>query len=83
MVTADHWTFIIHFQSICIVLWVENGFSCLWSDVSPSFLLQQHNSRVEEPSNSRPLSDRKRKFVDSELAQDTEGKITDVKNTNM
>lgn len=38
---------------------------------------------MEEPSNNRPLSDRKRKFVDTELAQDTEGKITDVKNQKM
>lgn len=36
-------------------------------------LLQQHKSRVEEPSHNRPLNDRKRKFVDTELAQDTEG----------
>lgn len=34
---------------------------------------QNHKSHVEEPPHSRPLSDRKRKFVDTELAQDTEG----------
>lgn len=35
------------------------------------FLLQK--SHMQEPS-CRPLTDRKRKFVDTELAQDTEGK---------
>uniref|UniRef100_A0AAQ4NU07 ETS variant transcription factor 5a n=1 Tax=Gasterosteus aculeatus aculeatus TaxID=481459 RepID=A0AAQ4NU07_GASAC len=32
----------------------------------------QQESRAEEPSHHRPPSDRKRKFVDTELAQDTE-----------
>lgn len=41
---------------------------------SASPLCQQHNSHVE-PSNSRFLNDRKRKYVDTELAQDTEGNI--------
>lgn len=34
---------------------------------------KQHKSHVEDPSHSRPMNDRKRKFVDSELALDTEG----------
>ena len=33
----------------------------------------QHKSHSEEPSYARPFNDRKRKFVDSELALDTEG----------
>lgn len=33
---------------------------------------------MEELSHVRPVSDRKRKFVDTELAQDTEGKRQDV-----
>lgn len=56
---------------------------CWWSDVSLSSLFQQHKSHVEEPSNNRLLNDRKRKFVDTELAQDTEGNVTDVKAKNM
>ncbi|KAG7219721.1 hypothetical protein INR49_018884 [Caranx melampygus] len=38
----------------------------------------QHKSHVEEPSHSRPLNDRKRKFVDTELAQDTEELFQDL-----
>ncbi|XP_026151816.1 ETS translocation variant 5a isoform X2 [Mastacembelus armatus] len=37
----------------------------------------QHKSHVEEPSH-RPLNDRKRKFVDTELAQDTEELFQDL-----
>lgn len=36
---------------------------------------KQHKSPVD-PSHSRPVNDRKRKFVDSELALDTEGKAS-------
>lgn len=39
----------------------------------PALSNKQHKSHVEDPSHSRPISDRKRKFVDSELALDTEG----------
>lgn len=46
----------------------------------PLPLLQQHKSRVEEPPHNRPLNDRKRKFVDTELAQDTEGSFADAIN---
>ncbi|XP_072253636.1 LOW QUALITY PROTEIN: ETS translocation variant 5a [Leuresthes tenuis] len=38
----------------------------------------QQKSRVEEASHGRPLSDRKRKFVDTELAQDTEELFQDL-----
>lgn len=44
-------------------------------DICSSSLSQQHKSHVAEPSHSRPLNDRKRKFVDTELAQDTEGNV--------
>lgn len=74
MFTVDHCT--LHFQSIHIVL-------CVWSDIifwqSDSSLSQQHKSHVEETTHNRPLIDRKRKFVDTELAQDTEGNLADVK----
>ncbi|KAI9518805.1 ETS translocation variant 5 [Dissostichus eleginoides] len=38
----------------------------------------QHKSHVEELSHIRPVSDRKRKFVDTELAQDTEDLFQDL-----
>lgn len=43
----------------------------------PSSLLQ-HNSGVKEPTNHRTLNERKRKFVDTELAQDTEGNVANI-----
>ena len=45
---------------------------CLENMLSPS-PSPQHKSHSEEPSYARPFNDRKRKFVDSELALDTEG----------
>lgn len=42
-----------------------------------SLLSQQKSSQVEEPYN-RTIIERKRKFVDTELAQDTEGNRTCV-----
>ncbi|XP_055361146.1 ETS translocation variant 5a isoform X2 [Betta splendens] len=44
----------------------------------PFMVPPSHKSRVEEPSHLRPLSDRKRKFVDTELAQDTEELFQDL-----
>ncbi|XP_060944671.1 ETS translocation variant 5a isoform X1 [Limanda limanda] len=38
----------------------------------------QHKSHVDESSHIRPLLDRKRKFVDTELAQDTEDLFQDL-----
>uniref|UniRef100_A0AAR2L1Y0 ETS domain-containing protein n=1 Tax=Pygocentrus nattereri TaxID=42514 RepID=A0AAR2L1Y0_PYGNA len=43
-------------------------------DQQVPFMVPSNKSRVEEPC-SRAVSDRKRKFVDSELAQDTEGNM--------
>lgn len=39
----------------------------------PALSNKQNKSHVDDPSHSRPVNDRKRKFVDSELALDTEG----------
>lgn len=39
----------------------------------PALPNKQHKSHVEDPSHDRPVNDRKRKFVDAELALDTEG----------
>lgn len=39
----------------------------------PALSNKQHKSHVEDLSQSRPVNDRKRKFVESELALDTEG----------
>lgn len=39
----------------------------------PALSNKQHKSHVEDPSHGRPVNDRKRKFVDAELALDTEG----------
>lgn len=39
----------------------------------PALSNKQHKSHVEGPSHGRPVNDRKRKFVDAELALDTEG----------
>lgn len=44
----------------------------------PFIIPPNHKSRVEEPSHSRPLNERKRKFVDTELAQDTEELFQDL-----
>ncbi|KAF3694484.1 ETS translocation variant 5 [Channa argus] len=44
----------------------------------PFMLPPSHKSHVEEPSHNRPLNDRKRKFVDTELAQDTEELFQDL-----
>ncbi|XP_035533142.1 ETS translocation variant 5a isoform X2 [Morone saxatilis] len=44
----------------------------------PFMVPPSHKSHVEEPSHSRPLNDRKRKFVDTELAQDTEELFQDL-----
>ncbi|XP_068185651.1 ETS translocation variant 5a isoform X3 [Antennarius striatus] len=44
----------------------------------PFMVPPSHKSHVEEPSHNRPLSDRKRKFVDTELAQDTEELFQDL-----
>ncbi|XP_078118691.1 ETS translocation variant 5a isoform X1 [Sander vitreus] len=44
----------------------------------PFMVPPSHKSHVEDPSHSRPLSDRKRKFVDTELAQDTEELFQDL-----
>ncbi|TNN41951.1 ETS translocation variant 1 [Liparis tanakae] len=38
----------------------------------------QHRSHLEDPSHLRPPGDRKRKFVDTELAQDTEDLFQDL-----
>lgn len=74
--TMDHCTFIAYLDTICIVHWEGSGIFCWCSDVFFIFFLsQQHKSHVEESSHNRPLNDRKRKFVDTELAQDTEGNI--------
>lgn len=42
------------------------------------FFSLMQTSATDDSPNSRPLSDRKRKFVDTELAQDTEGESSDV-----
>lgn len=76
---VDHCTSLVHFQSIHIVLCVGSDMFFWQSDNSPCSLSQQHKSHVEEPPHNRPLIDRKRKFVDTELAQDTEGNVADVK----
>lgn len=39
----------------------------------PALSNKQHKSHTEDPSHHRPVNDRKRKFVDVELALDTEG----------
>lgn len=44
----------------------------------PFIIPPNHKSRVEEPSHSRQLNERKRKFVDTELAQDTEELFQDL-----
>lgn len=44
----------------------------------PFMVPPSHKSHVEEASHSRPLNDRKRKFVDTELAQDTEELFQDL-----
>ncbi|XP_037344614.2 ETS translocation variant 5a isoform X1 [Pungitius pungitius] len=44
----------------------------------PFMVPPSHKSHAEEPSHHRPLSDRKRKFVDTELAQDTEDLFQDL-----
>ncbi|XP_056157226.1 ETS translocation variant 5-like isoform X2 [Lampris incognitus] len=47
-------------------------------DQQVPFLVPASKSHVEEPHGIRPLSDRKRKFVDAELAQDTEELFQDL-----
>ncbi|XP_056145068.1 ETS translocation variant 5a isoform X2 [Lampris incognitus] len=47
-------------------------------DQQVPFMVPPNKSHVEEASYSRPLSDRKRKFVDTELAQDTEELFQDL-----
>ncbi|XP_058478332.1 ETS translocation variant 5a isoform X2 [Solea solea] len=44
----------------------------------PFMVPPSHKSQVEEASYNRPLIDRKRKFVDTELAQDTEELFQDL-----
>ncbi|XP_077946701.1 ETS translocation variant 5a isoform X2 [Gasterosteus aculeatus] len=44
----------------------------------PFMVPPSQESRAEEPSHHRPPSDRKRKFVDTELAQDTEDLFQDL-----
>ncbi|XP_047457469.1 ETS translocation variant 5a [Mugil cephalus] len=44
----------------------------------PFMVPSSHKSHVEEPSLCRPLNDMKRKFVDTELAQDTEELFQDL-----
>ncbi|XP_070693759.1 ETS translocation variant 5a [Pempheris klunzingeri] len=44
----------------------------------PFMVPPSHKARVEDPPQSRPLNDRKRKFVDAGLAQDTEELFQDL-----
>uniref|UniRef100_A0A673BBV0 ETS domain-containing protein n=1 Tax=Sphaeramia orbicularis TaxID=375764 RepID=A0A673BBV0_9TELE len=44
----------------------------------PFMVPPNHKSQVEEPSHNRPLNERKRKFIDTELAQDTEELFQDL-----
>uniref|UniRef100_A0A3Q3K4U4 ETS domain-containing protein n=1 Tax=Monopterus albus TaxID=43700 RepID=A0A3Q3K4U4_MONAL len=44
----------------------------------PFMVPPSHKSHVEGPPHNRPLNDRKRKFVDAELAQDTEELFQDL-----
>ncbi|KAM8855535.1 ETS translocation variant 5a isoform 2-T3 [Spinachia spinachia] len=44
----------------------------------PFMVPPSHKPHAEEPSHHRPLNDRKRKFVDTELAQDTEDLFQDL-----
>ncbi|MED6271498.1 ETS translocation variant 5 [Characodon lateralis] len=57
---------------------MEVASSAAGHDVSSSLPSQQQNSAADESLNSRPLNDRKRKFVDTELAQDTEELFQDL-----
>ncbi|KAM6985210.1 ETS translocation variant 5a isoform 2-T2 [Aplochiton taeniatus] len=47
-------------------------------DQQVPFMVPPNKSLVEEASYSRPVNDRKRKFVDTELAQDTEELFQDL-----
>ncbi|XP_029702238.1 ETS translocation variant 5a isoform X1 [Takifugu rubripes] len=44
----------------------------------PFMVPPSHKSQVEDPSHDRPVNDRKRKFVDAELALDTEELFQDL-----
>ncbi|XP_030613687.1 ETS translocation variant 5a isoform X2 [Archocentrus centrarchus] len=44
----------------------------------PFMIPPSHKSHVEEVAHNRPLNDRKRKFIDTELAQDTEELFQDL-----
>lgn len=82
VVTVDHCTFLAslpyHLLRVNIKRAVASSVDGQSFFLLLTFLCQQHKSHVEEPFHNRPLNDRKRKFVDTELAQDTEGNVVDV-----
>jgi len=59
--------------ALCAVAPSSPRTSVTSSSSSSSSSSQQHRSHLEDPPHLRPPGDRKRKFVDTELAQDTEG----------